>query len=1318
MSLRFFGVPSGVYNVRENESLKQEIDHKEPTILCRVFFLDDTQEMFEIDTKAKGQFLLDKVTEHLELVEKGYFGLEFLDSFIGSQEWKWLDPTKSVRKQAQNNPYPYIFYFKVKFFAADPEKLYEEYTRYHFFLHLKRDLRIGKLITNHADQYNAILLASYVVQSELGDYDQNEFVQTSNHNASDYIARIDLIPDQTLEVNAKIMDLHKNHKGHTPADAEYNFLCIAKTLETYGVQMYEALDENNVAIQLAVSCAGVLAFQNIIKINTFSWKSILRISFKKKFFYLHIQENTSSMEADCSLILKFDMNDGNSCKNFWKSCIEHHTFFRLLDPPPPVKKNIFFSFGSKQYRYSGRTEHQTILEYKKRIKIDRIFTRNSGKSSSVRPPHFNHNSHSNQTNHRNSVGNHHFNLSRIPATVSSLVVPTSHHHNHHLTSDHQNHTLLLPNNHHNHTSRTESFNSSKNKDQRFKSSKNSSSRSGTVSPELISDNGTPNNIHNKPPPPKTTNPFMRRASLIPALLSSPFISSRIKTHYDIAKVDDKSSAANKAKYIVTKDEMPKDSTTDHNHLSTNSSHTNLSTLNDHSKLSENQETKIAIKKLLSKNIPEMKKVKNSNKERPTHGLLKFATTLPSTNNGEQQPHSPKADDNRVNGEIRLTGALNFSGPGTIETNDRPKSMRYVSNAKDRRWTDRRSFNLYDKKNVESNRGVNGDTSKIDCDSRITQNGDIDYFKIGRSEYPTLEKKRFDQNLSLERRKPKKMTEQVQNSSPGNTVSRLLYHSNNVKSTQSYNDSNNCAANYVDINMVADKTGKYGFNIKGGSDQDLPVIVSKIALDTPADKAFPRLNEGDQIVYINRQSVNGLTHEQVINLIVNSPNRRLNIVVIPNVYVGDLEDDLDISCPPNENSDKSSLKLLNGNNVDRITTSSEIRIITKKNGNPENGVIEENDINLYSKVSENIPARFRLGESMKLMECSLVDGVLIKQFQQLYRRKPGLTTKMAKLPQNAHLNRYKDISPYDQTRVFINDTSCGTSYINANYINMEISNTGIINRYIAAQGPLPQTIAHFWQMIWEQQSSLIIMLTTEVEQGRVKCNRYWPETKDETGNDGATTLNLADINLKISQSAASKEGGHENIYFSQMDNRPLYIVRTFSIHNTALGEEREVTQMQYLQWPDHGTPKDPSDFISFVNHFRKLKMGSSEPAVIHCSAGIGRTGVLILMETGMSLIEAYQPVYAWEIVKVMRDQRCMLIQTTSQYKFVCEALLKVWKEGIIQPNHELLSLPNSTAQHNFPCSYNSRNNVIDSNYTYSSKFKIMNINHNPYETTID
>uniref|UniRef100_A0A8B9CWQ6 protein-tyrosine-phosphatase n=1 Tax=Anser brachyrhynchus TaxID=132585 RepID=A0A8B9CWQ6_9AVES len=723
-----FRLPAGrTYNVRASE-LARDRQHTE--VVCNILLLDNTVQAFRVNKHDQGQVLLDIVFKHLDLTERDYFGLQLADESTDNP--RWLDPNKPIRKQLKRGS-PHSLNLRVKFFVSDPNKLQEEYTRL-------------------PCPYNtAALLASYAVQSELGDYNHSE-------NLPGYLSDYSFIPSQPQDFEKEIAKLHQQHIGLSPAEAEFNYLNTARTLELYGVELHYA-----------------------------------RVSLDQ----LHESRET---------LLGFNMVNYRACKNLWKACVEHHTFFRL-DRPLPPQKNFFahyFTLGSK-FRYCG-------MDWE-------VVSRNS-------------------------------------------------------LSDDRLETQSLP------------------------------SRS----------------------PPGTPNHNLKCCS-------------------------------------------------------------------------------------------------------PNGGI----------------PHD----------------------------------------------------------------------------------------------------------------------------------------------------------NLVMIRMKPDENGRFGFNVKGGYDQKMPVIVSRVAPGTPADLCVPRLNEGDQVVLINGRDIAEHTHDQVVMFIKASCERHsgeLVLLVRPNAVYDVVEE--------------------------KLESEPDFQYIPEKS--PLDGVHQDDNA---------------LRESMIQLAEGLITGTVLAQFDQLYRKKPGMTMSCARLPQNISKNRYRDISPYDATRVILKSNE---DYINANYINMEIPSSTIINQYIACQGPLPNTCPDFWQMTWEQGSSMVVMLTTQVERGRVKCHQYWPEP------------------------SGSSSYGNFQITCHSEEGNPAYVFREMTLTNLEKEESRQLTQIQYIAWPDHGVPDDSSDFLDFVCLVRKKRAGREEPVVVHCSAGIGRTGVLITMETAMCLIECNQPVYPLDIVRTMRDQRAMMIQTPSQYRFVCEAILKVYEEGFIKP----------------------------------------------------
>ncbi|XP_014877498.1 protein 4.1 isoform X7 [Poecilia latipinna] len=340
---------------------------------CKIALLDGSDYSVNVEKRAKGQVLFDKVCEHLNLLEKDYFGITYRD--VESQK-NWLDPSKELKKQIRNGPWN--FSFNVKFYPPDPSQLREDLTRYYLCLQLRDDVVSGRLPCSFATH---TLLGSYTVQSELGDYDLDEL-------GSDYISEIRFAPNQTKELEEKVMELHKTYKGMTPAEAEIHFLENAKKLSMYGVDLhhaklvgnlYESLapaegeDSEGVEIMLGVCASGLLIYRDRLRINRFAWPKILKISYKRNNFYIKIRPGEFEQFEST---IGFKLPNHRAAKRLWKVCVEHHTFFRLVSPEAPPKK--FLSLGSK-FRYSGRTQAQTRRASAQIARPAPLFERSSSK---------------------------------------------------------------------------------------------------------------------------------------------------------------------------------------------------------------------------------------------------------------------------------------------------------------------------------------------------------------------------------------------------------------------------------------------------------------------------------------------------------------------------------------------------------------------------------------------------------------------------------------------------------------------------------------------------------------------------------------------------------------------------------------------------------------------------------------------------------------------------------------------------------------------------------------------------------------------------
>ncbi|XP_042095234.1 FERM, ARHGEF and pleckstrin domain-containing protein 2 isoform X1 [Ovis aries] len=336
--------PAGVSTLEPGQGPPAGVARPAARTHLRVQLLDDSVELFDVEPKCDGQVLLTRVWQRLNLIECDYFGLEFQNV---QSCWIWLEPMKPIIRQVQR-PKSALLRLAVKFFPPDPGQLQEEYTRYLFALQLKRDLLEERLTCTDT---TAALLASHLLQAEVGDYD--EVLDREHLRTREYVPR----QERALH---RILAFHRELAGQTPAESDFQVLEIARKLDMYGIRFHSASDREGAKIKLAVSHTGILVFQSSTRINTFNWSRLRKLSFKRKRFLIKLHPEVHGPYQDT---LEFVLGSRDECKSFWKICVEHHTFFRLSDQPKPKAKAVLFSRGSS-FRYSGRTQKQ-LADYVK-----------------------------------------------------------------------------------------------------------------------------------------------------------------------------------------------------------------------------------------------------------------------------------------------------------------------------------------------------------------------------------------------------------------------------------------------------------------------------------------------------------------------------------------------------------------------------------------------------------------------------------------------------------------------------------------------------------------------------------------------------------------------------------------------------------------------------------------------------------------------------------------------------------------------------------------------------------------------------------------
>ncbi|XP_051983449.1 FERM domain-containing protein 5-like [Xyrauchen texanus] len=317
---------------------------------CTVRLLDDSEYTCTVQRDAKGQWLFGQVCQHLNLLEKDYFGIRFVDP---EKQRHWLEFSKPITKQMRSQP-PYTMCLRVKFYPPDPAALKEEITRYLVFLQIKRDLYHGRLLCKSLD---AATLAAYILQAEIGDYDPGK-------HPDGYSSKFQFFPKHSERLERRIAEIHQTELiGQSPDTSELNFLRKAQTLETYGVDPHPCKDVSGNAAFLAFTPFGFVVLQGNRSIHFLKWNEVTKLKFEGKTFHIY-----ATHQEDQKIILTYFAPTPEACKHLWKCGVENQAFYQF-EKSSQVRtvssSNLFFK-GSR-FRYSGKVAKE-VMELSAKIR--------------------------------------------------------------------------------------------------------------------------------------------------------------------------------------------------------------------------------------------------------------------------------------------------------------------------------------------------------------------------------------------------------------------------------------------------------------------------------------------------------------------------------------------------------------------------------------------------------------------------------------------------------------------------------------------------------------------------------------------------------------------------------------------------------------------------------------------------------------------------------------------------------------------------------------------------------------------------------------
>eukprot|EP00056_Hartaetosiga_gracilis_P011327 m.170240 g.170240 ORF g.170240 m.170240 type:complete len:1259 (+) comp13487_c7_seq1:79-3855(+) len=1242
-------------NVPSTSSNKKKKRRKKKDILCNVWHLDNKQMSIELDKPATGNDLFNAFLAKLDPIsEDGYFGLYF--PHTDPLEWVTDEPLKKqtdIRK-------PVIVEFGVRYFPPKPSKIVSPHTKYLLYLQLKENLATGRF---KCPEHVATQLCALSVQADLGDFNEQMFKRS-------YLSNLMLLPNQD-RVEEEIEKWHRALEKMTFTEAIQTFLSLSAKQDLYGVDLFQ-VKEKSQKHYIGVHARGLTVFtENLKVLHKHKWKAIAELLFEKENFVLFVKPalKTQSLHR-----VEFTCETKKHSRALWAAAVQQHTFFRRTSQPKVQVRSKLGRFMSAKSQYplrkarvniSGKTEYETREKALRSSTSKSLTFARTGtvvKGNTNTPRRHAYENISSET--FDSLYKH-----TSPAQNSLPVTTTT------STEDEGRQRLIDD---------MDTYVSLSKRPSMMDSSKLKSFHSEDIQAINTADTVVAKAITFDFEPERRAN-FVDVSDLPPLIMNGGEMNNNVNEGVEINVVNDNE--------------------TDHesdNEDSTSNIVQPFLTPQRHGTV-ENLEPDVILGKT------------NFDKQQ-SNKLLMTATPIDRTR-PDFTPLSPLTSDTKppldpMNAFTSNNGSfIGMSIGGEKDTNS---SSLNNNNSEDRG------------SEGEEDDGVASGVFRFEADPLVEERpirgteviefpkkkGKLGFTFVGDEKHATdkLHVKHVlpngaaaDDGRLQEQDELECVNDEIVVGLPFNEVVKIIKaREDGVKLVVS----RDCI--YTNMKPV---NGSYGMGFRGGVDLGFPIVISKITPNSPADEN-DAVQLGREITHINKISLEFATHDDVLRVIKSAdPEEGIDLIIHPirrrktskskrgrgsktakvqptpttenNVIDYDNFANTTTTAPTNTNTNEDAttdndIGDKNGQisaeeeavevrvvdeslfaNADAFDVDVEVNAVDGPNHIESNGKgVATEDVTMVNdsvvpdtfgddvEDTEGNTSNYKRRDSYVLERGKYFDRAntilrrkLIKgSYQTIPRGRledpHGFSCRVGRFDENKLRNRYRDIIPFDDTRVVLKDAP--NDYFNGSHIQFKAGEKDF--NYIACQGPKPNTADHFWKVVWDNGVRIVVMVTNLTEGGRSKCFQYWPEEKE------------------------SQAFGDYEVTTNAVLDRPGFVIRDFHIRYNK--SKRRMFQFQFLGWPDHGIPADGKSFLEFVREIEafKCRLKKPMPLLVHCSAGVGRTGVFILTELGLALLRANNPVNLSQILIELRRQRAILVQTTSQYDFVFNTLKDVKEQN--------------------------------------------------------